>query len=58
MPLKRWDHGACITYGKAQPVVRVGLPTALVTTFRAAGAARDGATIAIDAVGPQGKAQR
>ena len=37
MPLKRWDHGACITYGRALPAVKVALPAALVTASIAPG---------------------
>jgi len=33
MPLKRWDHGACITYGRALPGLKVAIPAALVTAY-------------------------
>jgi len=55
MCLKWWDNGACIAYGKALPVVKVGIPAALVTTFRADGSFGNGIATAGDAavrVGP------
>jgi len=58
MPLKRWDHGACISYRTPRPVVRVRLPAALVTTLRPAGVSRGVIAIATDAAVPRGKPKR
>jgi hypothetical protein len=33
MPLDRWDHGVCLTYGMALPVGEVGILAELVTTL-------------------------
>ncbi len=58
MSLKRWDHGACISYRTPRPIVRLRLPAALVTTLRPAEASREVIAIATDVAAPGEKAKR
>ncbi len=58
MPLKWWDHGACINYRTPRPVVRLRLPAALATTLRPAEASREVIAIATDVAVPGENAKR
>jgi hypothetical protein len=58
MSLKRWDNGVCITYGKTQPAIKVGIPAAPVTAYIAGSSFRAGIDTALDEAVKKGRAPR
>ena len=48
MPLKRWDKGACITFGKAFTAVKVAIPAALLMALIARSSFQAGIDTALD----------